>query len=410
MFVAVIIAAGGRGTRLGADVPKQWLTVGDRTILARSVAAFDTHPRVNEIVIVLPEGHLAEAPPTIKPGRVVTGGARRQDSVASGFAAVSRAADVVLVHDAARPFVEAGLIDRTIDAAWETGAAIAAIPVHDTVKQARWEGDRPIVERTLERERIFLAQTPQGFRREVLAAAIERGATMLEASDEAGLVESTGHPVRLVAGDARNVKITTPADLARARAAANAEGEAVPVPTSPAVAMRVGTGYDLHRLVEGRPLVIGGVHIPFDRGLAGHSDGDLVCHAVIDALLGASNLGDVGRLFPDTDARWKDADSLRLLADAWGRIADTGWRLVNLDIVVIAEQPKIGPHADAIRHTLAGVLAASPDQISIKGKTNEGVDATGRGEAMAVHVVALIGRLGDWATGGLGDSGTGGGG
>jgi len=158
------------------------------------------------------------------------------------------------------------------------------------------------------------------------------------------------------------------------------------------VALRIGTGYDLHRLVEGRPLLLGGVLIPFDRGLAGHSDGDLVCHAVTDAVLGAANLGDIGRLFPDTDARWKDADSRRLLSEAWGRVTAAGWRLVNLDIVVIAEQPKIGPHAAAIRASLGAVLGVSLDDISIKGKTNEGVDAIGRGEAMAAHVVALLAR------------------
>lgn len=156
--------------------------------------------------------------------------------------------------------------------------------------------------------------------------------------------------------------------------------------------MRIGLGYDLHRLVEGRPLVLGGIHIPFDRGLLGHSDADAVSHAVTDAVLGAANLGDIGRLFPDIDPHWKDANSLRLLADAWTRVRAAGWTLVNLDVVVIAQQPKISPHADAIRESLARVLDVTPAAIGIKGKTNEGVDAVGRGEAIAVHAIALLMR------------------
>jgi 2-C-methyl-D-erythritol 4-phosphate cytidylyltransferase/2-C-methyl-D-erythritol 2,4-cyclodiphosphate synthase len=345
---------------------------------------------VNEIVIVLPPGQEGPAPPTAKPARVVTGGARRQDSVARGFAAVSETADVVLVHDAARPFVAAALIDRTIEAATEDGAAIAAIPVHDTVKQARRAGDRLYVDATLPREGIFLAQTPQAFRREVLAAAVAASGQAADASDEAKLVEAAGGAVRLVDGDPANVKITTPADLARAQAGGEARESGPPLAS--ASAMRVGTGYDLHRLVEGRALKLGGVAIAFERGLAGHSDADVVCHAVTDALLGAANAGDIGRLFPDTDPRWKDADSLQLLAEAWSRVAAAGWRIVNVDIVVVAERPKIGPHAEAIRASLAGALRVSPDAIAIKGKTNEGVDAVGRGEAIAVHAVALITR------------------
>ncbi len=385
MHVAVIIAAGGRGTRLGADRPKQWLAIGGRSILAHSVAAFDGHPRVGEIVIVVPagaaDGSLA-IPETRLPRRVVGGGLTRQASVANGLAAVSAGADVVLVHDAARPFVTAAVIDRTIDAAWETGAAVPAVPVHDTVKQAVLRDGAPVVAATLARETIFLAQTPQGFRRDVLAAAVASARDGVVGTDESMLAEQTGFPVRLVPGDEANVKITTAEDLERARARV----------APPAPAIRVGTGYDLHRLVAGRPLILGGVRIPFDRGLAGHSDADVVSHAVTDALLGAAGLGDIGRLFPDDDARWKDADSLGLLASAYARVRGAGWVAVNLDVVVIAERPKIAPHAAAIRAALARTLQMPEEAISVKGKTNEGVDATGRGEAMAVHAVALVAR------------------
>lgn len=380
MSVSVIIAAGGQGTRLGAGVPKQWLAIDGRTLLERSVAAFDAHPRVSEIVIVVPPGTAdAPIPPTATAQRVVTGGARRQDSVAEGFAAVSAEASVVLVHDAARPFVTADVIDRAIDGALAGGAVVPAVPVHDTVKQVV-PGDTRVVG-TLPRETLFLAQTPQAFRREVLAAAIDAGRGGASGTDEAMLAEQAGHEVRLVAGDDANVKITTAADLERAR------GRATPP------AFRIGTGYDLHVFAERRPLILGGVRIPYDRGLKGHSDADAVCHAVTDAILGAASLGDIGRLFPDTDPRYKDADSLVLLADAAARVQAAGWQVVNVDVVVIAERPKIGPHAAAMQASLAATLGVEAGAIAIKGKTNEGVDATGRGEALAVHAVALIARL-----------------
>ena len=382
MTVSVIIAAGGQGTRIGGGVPKQWLAIGGKTLLERSVAAFDAHPRISEIVVVLPHGSDTAAPATVaKPRRVVTGGARRQDSVAEGFAAVSADASVVLVHDAARPFVTADVIDRAIDGAIAHGAVVPAVPVHDTVKQtAAASGARVVA--TLPRETLFLAQTPQGFRRDVLADAIDAGRKGASGTDEAMLAEQAGYEVHVVPGDEANVKITTAADLERARA------------RSMAPAFRIGTGYDLHVFAEGRPLRLGGVTIPYDRGLKGHSDADAVCHAVTDAILGAANLGDIGRLFPDTDPRWKDADSLKLLADAAARVRDAGWQVVNVDVVVIAERPKIGPHAAAMQQSLAAALGLDPGAIAIKGKTNEGVDATGRGEALAVHAVALIARAG----------------
>jgi 2-C-methyl-D-erythritol 4-phosphate cytidylyltransferase/2-C-methyl-D-erythritol 2,4-cyclodiphosphate synthase len=389
MHVAVIIAAGGRGTRFGGTLPKQWLSLAGQTLLQRSVAAFDRHREVHEIVVVLPADALdADAPTPLPPTSTtkamsyVAGGARRQDSVANGFNAISPDADIVLVHDAARPLVSEAVISRTIAAAAESGAAIAAVPVHDTVKQAEPREGHPFIARTLPRETLHLAQTPQGFRREVLAAAIAKGGG-IDVTDEAGWAERAGYPVRLVLGDPDNMKITTERDLARAEKLLDPGATRAP-------ALRIGNGYDLHRLVEGRPLILGGVQIPYERGLIGHSDADAVCHAVTDAILGAANLGDIGRLFPDTDPAWKDANSLALLRDAHDRVASAGWLVVNIDIVVIAQKPKLSPYADAIRESLAGALQMSADAIGIKGKTNEGVDAIGRGEALAVHAVALL--------------------
>jgi 2-C-methyl-D-erythritol 4-phosphate cytidylyltransferase/2-C-methyl-D-erythritol 2,4-cyclodiphosphate synthase len=380
MYVTAIIAAGGRGERLGAGQPKQFLSIAGQTILERSVRAFLTHAAVDDVVVALP-AELAGAPPayltgTAKPLRVVAGGARRQDSVAAAFRAVPARTDVIVVHDAARPFASADLIARTIAAAAESGAALAAVAARDTVKLA----DGSVVRATLDRRTIYLAQTPQAFRRNVLRDAL---ALSNDATDDASLAEQAGHTVRIVEGEATNIKITTPEDLAMAEAINRAGG-------APAAAARVGTGYDLHRLVEGRLLILGGVTIPFDLGLAGYSDADVVCHAVTDAILGAAGAGDIGRHFPNTDPQWQGASSIDLLRRAAAIVREMRLAVVNVDATVIAERPKLVPHIDAMRANLAEALGVSADRISLKGKTNEGVGELGRGEAIAVHAVALL--------------------
>jgi len=380
MHVTAIIAAAGSGSRLGAPIPKQLLDVGGRSILARSVAAFDTHPAISEVIVVTPallmdSEAFASIGRTQHDVRLVAGGARRQDSVANAFDRVTEGADVVLIHDAARPFVSAETISRTIEAAARHGAAIAAIEVRDTIKRV----DRDVVVETVPRESIFLAQTPQGFRRHVLAAAIAVGRSGVDATDEAALAERAGHAVHVVRGEPANVKITTEDDLAAARRHVTA-----------ATAGRVGTGYDLHRLVDGRRLVLAGVTIPSPRGALGHSDADVVCHAVTDAILGAATLGDIGRHFPDTDARWKGASSIALLRHAVALVAAERFEIANVDVTVILESPRIKDHIEPMRVGLAGALGIEPARVSIKGKTNEGVDAVGRGEAIAAHAVALL--------------------
>ena len=392
-YTAAIVAAGGRGVRLGADRPKQFLDIGGRSMLELSVDALAASDRIDEIVVALPEEHLAAAkawPASSKPMVFVAGGARRQDSVANAFAKSSRQADVIVIHDAARPFVTPDVIARTIDAAQAHGAAIAAIPVRDTVKQttdAGRDGSRPI-RATIPRETIFLAQTPQAFRRDVLARAIEEGKS-IDATDEAMLVERLGLPVHVVEGDPRNIKITTAEDLATAKAVAVRTSRSESEGVSPRW-MRIGNGYDLHKLVAGRPLILAGVKIPFELGLLGHSDADIVCHAVTDAILGAAGIGDIGRLFPDTDPKWQDADSIALLHGAVAQLHDAGYRVSNVDVTVIAQKPKLLPYLDQMRANLAAALGIEPGAVSVKGKTNEGVDSMGLGESMAAHAVALI--------------------
>jgi 2-C-methyl-D-erythritol 4-phosphate cytidylyltransferase/2-C-methyl-D-erythritol 2,4-cyclodiphosphate synthase len=397
MHVTAIIAAGGRGQRFGGAEPKQLLAVGGRPILERSVTAFASHPQVNAIVVALPQAqvddppdYLREADAFPKPVRVVAGGARRQDSVANAFRAAGEATDVIVIHDAARPFASAELIARTIAAAAESGAAVAAMQSRDTVKRTARAGSGPFVEETIARETIYLAQTPQAFRREVLRRALELGARDgVEATDEAGLVELAGLPVRLVDGEASNIKITTPEDMAIGEAIAARQLAARTPHLAPRTG-RAGTGYDLHRLVPGRPLILGGVTIPSDRGALGHSDADVVCHAVTDALLGAAALGDIGRHFPDTDPRWKDANSIELLRHVVGLVAGQGLMVGNVDVTIVLEAPKIRGHVDAMRASVAAALGIDVSRVSIKGKTNEGVDAVGRGEAIAAHAIAMV--------------------
>jgi 2-C-methyl-D-erythritol 4-phosphate cytidylyltransferase / 2-C-methyl-D-erythritol 2,4-cyclodiphosphate synthase len=378
MHVAAILAAGGLGTRVGGELPKQFRDLGDgSSMVDRSLRVLLECALIDEVVVALPPGrpfHSHHVGPA-KPIRAVVGGARRQDSVASALAHVSDSVDLIVIHDAARPFASVDLFERTIRAAHEHGAAIAAVPVIDTVKQVSGGPDAKVIRATLPRETIYLAQTPQAFRRNVLTRAMAASAD-IAATDEAMLVERAGLPVHIVEGDAQNIKVTTASDLARAH--------------SRIATTRIGTGYDLHRLVAGRPLILAGVHIPFDRGLAGHSDADIVCHAVTDAALGAAAAGDIGRLFPDTDAAWKDADSLKLLRSAMDVVRGAGYSVVNVDVTVIAERPKLLPYLEAMRANLAAALGIDASAVSIKGKTNERVGEIGRGEAMACHAVALL--------------------
>ncbi len=379
MHVTAIIAAAGEGRRLGAAVPKQLLDIGGRSILERSVTAFTSHDRVDDVIVVLPPGLTLTEHSLGSAVRLVVGGPRRQDSVANAFDRVSPGSAVVLVHDAARPFVSADLISRAIDAAVTHGAAIAAIPARDTVKRVEGSGNDVVISETIPREAIYLAQTPQAFRRDVLSAAVAVGRSGIEATDEAMLAERAGHRVHVVEGEPANVKITTAADLDAARRAS----------TPPATA-RIGTGYDLHRLIEGRPLILGGVTVPSEKGAIGHSDADVVCHAIIDAVLGAACEGNVGQHYPDTDPRWKGASSIPMLRDSARLIERRGLKVANIDVTVVLERPKIAPYIDDIRSQLASALELPIDCVSVKGKTNEGVDAVGRGEAIAAHAVALL--------------------
>ncbi|SVB82267.1 uncharacterized protein METZ01_LOCUS235121, partial [marine metagenome] len=369
-------------------VHKPLRIIGGRTLLEWSVEPFDQSDHIDEIIVVLPAEFIESPPESLRrlqtPIRLVLGGHRRQDSVAAGQEVLAPASDIVVVHDAARPFCTTDLIARTVDAASETGAAIAALPALDTVKEGQTEHGVTVVRSTLEREQIFLAQTPQAFRAGVFRDAIARGREGAEATDEAALAELAGHRVQLVPGDPRNMKVTTVDDLSRASQMVGTLSQS----NSPGV--RVGIGYDLHRFADGRKLVLGGVEIPGSRGLLGHSDGDAICHAVADAVLGAANAGDIGQHFSDEDPRWKDASSIALLRKVAMIVANLGFAVNNVDVVVITEQPKIRSLVDEIQRRLADALMVTSQQVAIKGKTNEGIGEIGRGEAIVVHAIASL--------------------
>jgi 2-C-methyl-D-erythritol 4-phosphate cytidylyltransferase/2-C-methyl-D-erythritol 2,4-cyclodiphosphate synthase len=375
--VTGILAAGGSGERAG--VAKQWLVLGGETVLRRSARVLAACEVVDEIVAVVPPGDeergIEEVSRLARPARVVAGGAARADSVRNGLAAAQGCA-VVLVHDAARPFATPELAARVAEAAARDGAALAAVQATDTVKRAVGPGV-PRVAETLDRSALWLAQTPQGFRRDVLVRAYDAaGADASFATDECALVERIGVSVTLVPGEPGNFKITSPQDVERARAA-----------VEPLTAM--GVGYDTHRFAPGRRLVLGGVEFDGD-GLLGHSDADVCAHAIGDAVLGAAGLGDLGRHFPDTDARWQGVSSLALLREIAQKAAERGWRVGNADVTIAAMRPKIAPRADEMRARLAEALGVSPAQVNVKATTGEGMGFVGRGEGIAAHAVALL--------------------
>lgn len=381
---AAIVLAAGSGRRLGG-VPKAFLPLAGRAVLDRVLAAVLTPAEIATAVVVAPPARLDDARVVAaaypKVTAVIPGGAERQDSVAAGLAATGEAA-WVLVHDAARPLASPALVRRVLLAARETGAATAGLAARDTVKVA----SGGTVTETLDRRSIWLTQTPQAFRRPLLLDAHARAAARgLRATDDAALVEAMGGMVRVVEGETTNLKITTAEDLAIAEALLRAGA-----PED----RRTGLGYDAHRLVPGRPLLLGGVAIPFDRGLAGHSDADAVLHAVIDGLLGAAGLPDIGQQFPPEDPAFAGADSRALLARAVERIRESGFVPLAADVVIIAEAPRLAAHLPAMRRAIAEGLVVPEGAVGLKATTTDGLGAIGRGEGIAAQAVVTIRRGG----------------
>ena len=385
--VGAIIVAAGSGSRLPGPVQKPFLPLGGGTVLDRALAAFEQSPIVDQIAVVVGAVHMEDLRARLcgKVVSVVAGGDQRRASVAAGLEALPDVAWVV-VHDGVRPFVSQGLIERVLDAAQRYGAATAALPVTDTLKDVT--EDR--VHRTVDRAGLYAVQTPQAFRAVLLRDAHRRVPVTDPVTDDAELVERLGEPVAVVPGEPGNIKITTPADLELARLYDAARRDAVGM----GVAVRIGVGYDVHRLVPDRALVLGGVTIPHPRGLAGHSDADVLAHAITDAVLGAAGQRDIGHSFPPDDPAFRGADSLVLLRSVAERLRVEGWVVVNVDAVVLAEAPRLATFVEAMTERLARALGVHPGQVGIKATTMEGLGPIGRGDGIAAQAVALVRRAG----------------
>lgn len=375
--VALIVAA-GRGHRAGEGLPKQYRLVGGQAVLRRSCLAFLNHPRVDAVrVIIHPDdstlyqnatGGLALLP-------AVNGGAERQDSCRNGMESLAELAPKrVLIHDAARPFVDSGTIDRVLDALEEGPAAIAAVPVSDTLKRA---GSDEQVTETIPREGLWRAQTPQGFRFGPILEAHRKLAGQ-QLTDDAAVAEAAGMAVMVVQGGEDNFKLTTEEDFARAERMLGMSD------------IRVGTGFDVHRFDEGDAVTLCGIRVPHDRSLAGHSDADVGLHAITDAILGAIGEGDIGSHFPPSDAHWRRADSGLFLKHAANLVTDHGGQIRHIDVTLICEAPKIGPHREAMRARIAEIVGVGIDRVSVKATTTEGLGFTGRGEGIAAQATATV--------------------
>ena len=379
--VTVIIAAAGLGKRIGGPLPKQFIKIGEKTILEKAIIPFQGLKEVDDILIVTNQDFVMLCSKLTegfdKVTKIITGGEERQDSVMAGLENVEDG--LVLVHDAARPYISPKLIYKIISKAFEEGAAIPVIGVKDTIRQVTCGGSK-----TLDRKSLYSVQTPQGFELSILRKAYDRAKRdKFYGTDDAMLVERTGHNVALVSGDYDNIKITTPEDLPLST---NSRQNRIKSN------MRTGIGYDVHRLSEGRKLYLCGIEIPFEKGLLGHSDADVALHAIMDALLGAAALGDIGRLFPDNDDKYLGISSVKLLSKVKSQLDDSGYVVGNVDVTIIAQRPKIAEYIPEMKKKIAGVLDIEDDRVNVKGTTTEKLGFAGREEGIAAEAVCTIYR------------------
>lgn len=356
--------------------------IAGKPVLAHTLSVFETCDAINEIVLVTGRRDIEAAGNLVgrfgfaKVAHIVPGGASRQDSVSLGLEKV--AGDIVAIHDAARPMITCEIIERSIAEASRTGACIAAVPVIDTIKSAAPD---KTVTGTVDRSDLYSVQTPQTFRTELIREAFARAlADGFHATDDAALVERMGRKVSIVPGSYDNIKITTPADIELATMKLGG-GET-----------RTGFGYDVHALVSGRKLMLGGIEIPYELGLQGHSDADVILHAISDALLGAVSMGDIGRHFPDTDPKYKGISSLRLLGCVGEMLSRDGWKIISIDATLAAEKPKIAGYVADMISRIAQCLGIEESRVSIKGTTTEKLGFVGRCEGMACQAVASVSR------------------
>ncbi len=373
--IGVIITSAGTSSRMGTKTPKQFMMIKGEPVVAKAYKAFAACDMIDKIFVVTAEEMMQECKNKMVPyipseylaklGGIVSGGKERQDSVFHGIYALKKSnpeIEYILIHDAARPFVTKKIIEDTVKAVYEHKAAIVCVKPKDTIRTA---------EDTLARDSLYIVQTPQAFRSDILIKAYEKAyKDGYYGTDDAGLVERIGIKPALVEGDYRNIKITTREDM----------------PTE----TRIGHGFDVHRLVRGRKCIIGGVDIPSEVGLLGHSDADVLLHAIADAILGAAGIGDIGEHFPDSDDTYKDADSLELLLQAYGLAKQQGYVVSNIDATVICEKPKLAPYKGKMQKNIAAVLGVAATQVNIKATTTEKLGFTGRSEGIAAEAVCIL--------------------
>jgi len=384
---AVIVVAAGSGSRLSStsiDLPKQYQMLDDRSVLEHTINAFTAHPEVDLVVPVISDAHTdvfnGLEITSSKLTSSVIGGNSRQSSVFNGLLALSdKDVDTVLIHDAARPFVSAQVISNVIAASLD-GGAIPALPLTDTLKYAP---NGRHIEATRDRTQHFVAQTPQGFAYKPIFDAHKSAAKSqtTEFTDDASIAEWAGIAVSIVQGEHQNKKITFSEDLTEARSNMNDNDQ---------LETRVGSGYDVHAFEEGTEVILCGIHIPFDKKLKGHSDADVALHTITDAIYGAIAEGDIGQHFPPSDDKWKNKDSAVFLKHAVSRLTARSARLINIDLTIICEQPKIGPHCIAMRQNIADICNVSVSRVSVKATTSERLGFTGRGEGIAAQAVVAI--------------------
>lgn len=373
MNTYAVILCGGSGTRMGVSGNKTLLKTGGLPAIVRGFRTFSAV--TDGIVLVTRAGEEKVFAQTLADYglhafTIVPGGEDRQASALCGLRALPQDADIALIHDGARPFVTEEIIRRVIDSVKQYGSGVAAVPCRDTIKRADKDGT---VLETLDRSTLWQMQTPQGFFVKDLLAV--HASAKARFTDDAALMEAARYSIRLVPGSPDNIKLTSPEDLRMVN------GILTP---------RIGTGFDAHRLVEGRELWLGGVQIPYEKGLLGHSDADAPLHALTDALLGAAAMGDIGKLFPDSDPKYKGISSILLLEEVGKRLADAGFTIGNVDVTIVCQAPKLALYIPKMRETIAKVLKISADQVSVKATTTERMGYEGRGEGISAQAVAMV--------------------
>lgn len=383
---AAILVAAGRGERMGGDVPKQYRRLGGHTVLGHALRRFSGHPLIDHVVAVISEEdaqlYRRSAHGLAKLGPPAQGGATRQLSVFAGLkAAAALRPHLVLIHDGARPFLSPQLIERAIAAASAHGAAVPGLAVSDTIKAVDRDGR---VTETLPRNRLRAIQTPQAFQFDLILSAHRQAAEagIVDLTDDGAVAEWAGHPLHIFEGEPDNLKLTTPADFEKA------ERMLSPLPET--YETRTGTGFDVHAFAPGDHVWLNGVRIAHDRSLSGHSDADVGLHALTDAVLGAVGAGDIGEHFPPSDPQWKGASSELFLRHAARLVAERGGTIANLDVTLLCEAPKIGPHRQAMRQRIAEIVGIDMDRVGVKATTMEGLGFIGRHEGMAAIASATV--------------------